>query len=47
MAGYYLKRHGHVNISWKGWVIWSTKRLQHHIFFDGKQHPKNVWFRGF
>jgi hypothetical protein len=22
--------------------------LQHHIFlfFDGKQHPKNIWFRG-
>jgi hypothetical protein len=40
-----------VNISWRGWVFWPTKGtggLQHHIFliFDGKQHPKNIWFRG-
>ena len=31
------------NISWRG-----TKGLQHHDFliFDGKRHPKNIWFRG-
>ena len=25
-----------------------TRGLQHHKFliFDGKQHPKNIWFRG-
>jgi hypothetical protein len=40
-----------VNISWRGRVFWPTKGtggLQHHEFFifDGKQHPKNIWFRG-
>ena len=32
-------------------VFWPTKGtggLQHHTFLisDGKQHPKNIWFRG-
>ena len=40
-----------VNISCRGRVFWPTKGtggLQHHKFliFDGKQHPKNIWFRG-
>ena len=39
------------NISCREWVFWPTKGtggLQHHIFFifNGKQHPKNIWFRG-
>jgi hypothetical protein len=41
----------HVNISWRERVVWPTKGtggIQHHRFliFDGKQHPKNIWFRG-
>ena len=41
----------HVNISWRERVVWPTKGtggLQHHKFliFDGKQHPKNIWFHG-
>ena len=41
----------HVNISWREQVFWPTKgtgSLQHHKFsiFDGKQHPKKIWFRG-
>jgi hypothetical protein len=33
-------------------VVWPTKGtggLQHHKFliFDGKQHPKNIWFCGY
>ena len=41
----------HVNISWREQVVWPTKgtgALQHHKFliFDGKQHPKKIWFRG-
>jgi hypothetical protein len=40
-----------VNISCRERVFWPTKGtggLQHHIFliFDGKQHPKNIWFHG-
>ena len=40
-----------VNISCRELVFWQTKGaggLKHHIFlfFDGKQHPKNIWFRG-
>ena len=40
-----------VNISCRGQVFWPTKitgGLEHHTFliFDGKQHPKNIWFRG-
>ena len=40
-----------VNISCSGRVFWPTKGtrgLQHHEFliFDGKQHPKNIWFHG-
>jgi hypothetical protein len=40
-----------VNILCRGRVFWPTKgtgALQHHKFliFDGKQHPKNIWFRG-
>ena len=40
-----------VNILLRGQVFWPTKGtggLQQHSFliFDGKQHPKNVWFRG-
>ena len=39
-------------ISWRGWVFGQpmngTGGLQHHKFlvFDGKQHPKNICFRG-
>jgi hypothetical protein len=41
----------HVNISWREQVACPTKGtggLQHHYFFifDGKQHPKNIWFHG-
>ena len=40
----------HVNISWREWVVWPTKGkggLQHpFLIFDGKQHPKNIWFHG-
>jgi hypothetical protein len=41
----------HVNISWRQRVVLSTKGtggIQHHEFFifDGKQHPKNILFRG-
>ena len=41
----------HVNISWREQVVWPTKGtrgLQRHKFliFDGKQHPKNIWFHG-
>ena len=40
-----------VNISRRELVFWPTKctgGLQNHIFFifDGKQHPKNIWFCG-
>ena len=40
-----------VNISCRGRVVWPTKGtggLKHHNFFifDGKMHPKNIWFRG-
>ena len=40
-----------VNNSWREQVFWPTKGtegLQYHKFsiFDGKQHPKNIWFRG-
>ena len=40
-----------VNISWRERVAWPTKGtgdLQHHksLIFDGKQHPKNIWFHG-
>ena len=39
------------NISCREWVFWPTKGtgdLQHHkvLIFDGKQHPKNIWFHG-
>jgi hypothetical protein len=36
-----------VNISWRAGVFWPGG-LQHHNFFifDGKQHPKNIWFHG-
>ena len=34
-----------------GWLLLKTplEGLQHHIFFifDGKQRPKNIWYRGF
>ena len=40
-----------VNISWRerGFgPIKGTGGLQHHklLIFDGKQHAKNIWFRG-
>jgi hypothetical protein len=40
-----------VNISWRERFVWPTEGtggLQHHNFlsFDGKQHPKNIWFHG-
>jgi hypothetical protein len=39
----------HVSISCRELVVWPTKGgLQYHKFliFDGKQHPKNIWFPG-
>jgi hypothetical protein len=39
-------------ISWRGWIFGrpmnGTGGSQHHkvFIFDGKQNPKNVWFRG-
>ena len=41
-----------VNISCRGQVVWPTKGtggLKHNKFliFDGKQHPKNIWFHGY
>ena len=40
-----------VNISCREQVFWPTKDtggLQHHKFlnFEGKHHPKNIWFHG-
>ena len=40
-----------VNISCREQVFWPTKGtggLQHHKFliFEGKHHPKNIWFHG-
>ena len=42
----------HINISWREQVFCPTKGtggLQYHKFsiFDGKQHPKKNWFRGY
>ena len=38
-------------LQWREQIFWPTKGiggLQQHKFlvFDGKQHPKNIWFRG-
>ena len=36
-----------VNISWRERVFWPTKGTgEVTLIFDGKQHPKNIWFRG-
>ena len=48
-SGFPIIATSHVNISWREQVVWPTKGtggLQHHnvLVFDGKQHPKNIWF---